>query len=220
MQKRGLKIGTYDTAAELWLLAELELTAPEVVTNYVDVPGRRKGPLDLSATLTDGDPVYSTRTLSATFESSEGSRTEREGRIENMMNQLHGQRVNIVLPDDPQRFLVGRIQVEREYNTPAHASVRLTAVCEPWRYSAAETAVTMQAETAQKSGILHNRGRLAVVPDLKITGGDVLITVGTTSETFGTGQYTRPWLWLPPGGLALKYSGAGTLTFTYREAVL
>lgn len=220
MAKRGLKIGYYDTAVNLWLLTELELTAPETVTNYVSVPGRRKGPLDLSTALTDGDPVYSSRTLTATFESSEGNRTEREERIDYMMNQLHGRRLNIIQPDDPQRFLVGRVQCERVYNNPAHACVRLAAVCEPWRYNNAETVATFQATSTQQTGKLYNQGRLALVPLLVVTGGGVQLVSGASSWSLSVGSYSLPDLLLPHGGLDFKYSGTGALTFTYREAVL
>lgn len=220
MVKRGLKVGSYDTAANLWLLTGLILAEPETVTNYVNVPGRRKGPLDLSTALTDGDPVYSSRTLTATFESSEGNRTDREERISCMVNQLHGQRLSITLPDDPQRFLVGRVQVERVYNDPAHASVRLTATCEPWRYNNAETVATFQATETQQTGKLYNRGRLAMVPLLKVMGGGVQLVSGTSSWNLSAGSYSLPDLLLPPRGLDIKYSGSGTLIFIYREAVL
>lgn len=220
MIRRGLIVGSYDTAANLWLLTGLDLAEPETVTNYVNVPGRRKGPLDLSTALTDGDPVYSSRTLTATFESSEGDRTEREDRISYMVNQLHGQQLNITLPDDPQCFLVGRVQVERVYNDPAHASVRLTATCEPWRYNNTETVATFQATETQQTGKLYNHGRLAMVPLLKVTGGDVQLVSGASSWDLSAGSYSLPDLFLPRRGLDIKYRGSGTLIFIYREAVL
>lgn len=220
MIRRGLIVGSYDTAANLWLLTGLDLAEPETVTNYVNVPGRRKGPLDLSTALTDGDPVYSSRTLTATFESSEGDRTEREDRINDMVDRLQGQRLRITLPDDQQRFLVGRVQVERVYNDPAHASVRLTATCEPWRYNDAETVAAFQAAETQQTGRLYNQGRLALVPLLAITGGTVQLLSGSSSWDLSAGTYSLPDLLLPHGGREIKYRGTGALIFTYREAVL
>lgn len=220
MQKRGMVIGNYDTAARLWTLTGWTLSDPAQVTSLLDIPGRRKGPLDLSTANTDGDPVYGSRTLEATFETSEGDRPEREERISYMVNALDGYELEITLPDDPHRFIVGRVSVKRIYNDMTHASVAVAATCEPWRYSAAETVVVLVAETASKSAMLVNTGRLAVVPTLTVSGGDVRLVVGNTSKAMSPGTYIMPDLLLPKGGVAITYSGTGTLVVTYREGVL
>lgn len=142
--KRKILIGTYDTAEHLWTLAGWTLSDPEQVRSWVDVPGRRKGPIDASTVLSDGDPVYGNRTLTITLESSEGTRLEREARIEQMLNWLDGWWVNIVLPDDVDtrhRYMRGTVSVKKIYNNLAHAQVQVTAICEPWKYAAAETIV-------------------------------------------------------------------------------
>lgn len=220
MVKRGFLIGDYDTAAEKWTLTSWKLDDPVFVSNLVDVPGRRKGPLDLSAALTDGDPVYGSRPLTATFECSEGTRLEREDKISDMINALDGWRLNIVLPDDPYRYITGRVSVARGYNDLAHASVSVTATCEPWRYNATETAVVLTATATARTATLLNRGRLAVVPLLTVTGGEVLLVYGAHSWALSPGTYALPDLLLTHGESVVTYSGAGTLTITYREAVL
>lgn len=142
--KRKFLIGTYDTAEHLWTLAGWTLSAPEQVRSWVDVPGRRKGPIDASTVLSDGDPVYGNRTLTITLESSEGTRLEREARIEQMLNWLDGWWLDIVLPDDVdtrRRYMRGTVSVKKIYNDLAHAQVQVTAICEPWKYAAAETIV-------------------------------------------------------------------------------
>jgi hypothetical protein len=220
MEKRGFLIGNYDTAAEQWTLTEWKLADPAVVTDLVDVPGRRKGPLDLSTALTDGDPVYGSRQLTATFECSEGTRMEREARISTMVNWLDGWRLNIVLPDDPYRYITGRVSVARNYNDLAHASVSVTAICEPWRYNAAETTVVLSATATAQAAALLNGGRLSVVPRLQVSGGDVVLVYGASSWALGEGVYDLPDLLLQAGESVVTYSGAGVLTLTYREAVL
>lgn len=217
---REIRFGEYYThASGLWTLAGLELTDAKYEENMVTVPGR-SAPLDLSAALTDGDPTYGTRTLKATFESSEGSRLARESRISQVVNMLDGYRMNIVLPDDPEHYLTGRVHVERLYNDEAHASIRVTATCDPWRYAKDETVVTLQATAVEQTATLTNWGRLGVVPLLNITQGDVLLTFGTASWALGVGSYALPDLYLKYGEHPLTYSGAGVLTLTYREAVL
>ncbi len=221
MTKRGLIIGTYDTAVQGWTLtADWAFSDPVQETKYVDVPGRRKGPLDVSTALTDGDPVYGSRTLTAVLETSEGNRLERESRISIMTNWLDGWRADIVLPDDEQHYVVGRVSVAKLYNDLAHASVRVTAVCEPWRYNKEETVIVLESATAAQTATLPNQGRLAVIPLLSISGGEVLLVSGGSSWALGPGTYALPDLLLPQGGKAVTYSGTGVLTFTYREGIL
>ena len=220
MAKRGLMIGEYNTAAEQWTLTGLTLSAAPQQTNLVDVPGRRKGPLDLSTALTDGEPIYGNRTLTATFESSEGTRLEREDRISAMINRLDGWRLNIVLPDDPHRYITGRVSVSKIYNDLAHASVSVSATCEPWRYNATETTVVLTATTTAQSSALQNHGRLSVVPLLEVRGGEVVLGYGSSSWALSAGTYALPDLLLQTGESVITYRGTGTLILTYREAVL
>lgn len=221
MAKRKIIIGTYDTALMgLWTLSKWEFSPAEQVTDFIDVPGRKKGSLDMSTALTDGDPVYGPRTLTAVLESSEGSRLERESRINVMVNWLDGWRANIELPDDEQHYITGRVSVKKVYNDLAHGSVEVTAVCEPWRYNKEETKVVLLGATEPQKATLPNAGRLAVVPLLTVSEGNVLLVAGGSSWALGPGTYALPDLLLPAGGKEIEYSGAGTLTFTYREGVL
>lgn len=217
---REIRFGEYHTHADgLWTLTGLELTDAKHKQNLIEVPGS-SAPLDLSTSLTNGEPTYGSRTLTATFESSEGSRLAREARISQMTNALDGYRMNIVLPDDKERYLSGRVQIERLYNDEAHASVRVTAVCDPWRYAREETVVTLQATEEAQTAVLVNPGRLGVVPLLAVTGGEVLLFYGTASWALGVGTYALPDIYLLYGEHTITFSGSGVLTFTYREAIL
>lgn len=73
---------------------------------------------------------------------------------------------------------------------------------------------------------LTNAGKLAVVPLVDVVG-EITLKYGDTTHTLSTGKYQLPGLYLTPdGGPArpaahlVECSGAGTATFTYREAVL
>lgn len=222
MEKRRIVFGTYDTAETgLWTLASWSLSPAEYQSAFISVPGR-SGDLDLSAVLTDGEPRYKSRTLTAVLESSEGSRLDRKSRTDTMVNWLDGWRMNITLPDDPDHFITGRVHVAPEYNDLAHCAVKVTAICDPWRYFNEERAVSFSATSTSKSGTLPNLGRLTVVPTLEISGNgaSVNLAAGSSSWALGPGVYQLPDLIVRQGGRAITYSGTGTLTFTYREAVL
>lgn len=218
LTKRTIHLGGYNTASHGWTLAGLELTEPEQVTNYVDVPGRIKGPLDMSTALT-GWPAYTSRDLLVTLEISQGDRQERELIIAELTNRLHGQRVEIIHPDRPHHYAVGRLSVRRLYNNPAHGSVEITGTCEPWLYAAEETQVPLTAASTEKTVTLLNQGAMPVVPLIQV-GGSVRLTYNGASLALSAGTYEWPELYLTPGEHKIAYTGTGAFTITYREAVL
>lgn len=218
MQKRKIIIGDYDTAALGWTLAAWTFSEPIQKTKYEDKPSG-DGSWDLSTALTDGIPRYNDRELTVALELSEGTRLEREEIIRHMVNLLDGLRWPIYLPDDDLHYITGRVHVARDYNDLAHARVTISATCEPWKYSIAETVVTLTASSTAQSTTLYNSGRRAVVPTLTVTGS-VVLGFGTSTLALSAGTYTWPDLLLTTGRHVLTYSGSGTVALTYREAVL
>lgn len=220
MDRRKLVIGTYDTDLNgPWTLASWELSKAEHRSEMVTVPGR-DGELDMSTALTDGEPRYGSRTLTATLERSDGTRLEREAAINTMINWLDGWRVDIRLPDDDGHYLTGRVSVGKDYNDMAHAAVSLTAICDPWRYNDNETVHRLTAGTEELRARLTNGGRRTVIPSITISGGTVLLKYGAYSWALSDGVYQLPDLVVPQGGTEVLYSGTGQISFTYREAVL
>lgn len=222
MARRKIIFGTYDTDLNgPWTLAGWELEAAAFRTQYVEVPGR-DGDLDMSTALTDGSPRYGSRNLTVTLERSDGTRLDREAAINTMVNWLDGWRLDIRLPDDEGHYLTGRVHVVKNYNDPAHASVTVTAVCDPWRYNDHETVVRVTAGTDLQEARLTNSGRRTVVPVVEITGDGAAINLvfGAYSWALGAGTYQLPDIVVPQGGASVTYSGVGEVAFTYREAVL
>lgn len=83
---------------------------PEVYTNYVDIPGRKTGPVDLSEALTNG-PAYKSSEGSWEFVSG----IENDNRPETYSQLkafLHGKTMKIVLEEDPYHYYNGRFYVE------------------------------------------------------------------------------------------------------------
>ena len=224
MQKRKIIIGTYDTDFDgLWTLTGWALSKATAQENYATVPGHN-GPLDLSTVLTDGEPYYGSREFEAILESSEGTRLEREARIEKMINKLDGWRLNIILPDDPLHYISGRVRVERLYNDLAHGSVQVSATVDPWRYNKSETVVGLNATEEEQTAVLINNGRRSVVPRITVNNGTVTIiySTGTEEKTWalGPGEDLLADIYLKSGAVPVRYSGTGQIIFTYREAVL
>lgn len=219
MEKRRILFGTYNTALHDWTLTGWNLAPAEQKTQYLEKPNG-DGSWDFSTVLSDGVLRYRDRELTASFECSEGDRMSREAKIRHMVNTLDGMKLEIRLPDDADHYLVGRLHVIREYNDLAHAAVTVTAVCEPWKYSNSETVVEVTASATAQTITLHNSGRRAIVPQLTVTGGSISLKYENNTTTATTATKMWPALLLTPGTHGLEYSGSGTITFKYREAVL
>ena len=216
--KRKIIFDDYDTAVNgLWTLAACYLSEAEPVTNLVEIPGRVDGPLDASTALT-GDIQYQPRTLEVTLESSEGTRQDRKKKIDYMVNKLHGQRVKIWLPDDGLHYLLGRLSIVEEYNDHAHASVNVTATCEPWKYDNDELVNKVTLTSTAKPVVLSN-DRRTVCPVITVQGSLKLV-FNSITYTLSTGTYKFPDLILRQGDQTVNVSGTGSVTFTYRKAVL
>ena len=219
MNKRSIDIGGYNTAAEGWTLSALSFSDPVHDQVLIKIPGSSVT-LDMSTVLSDGEPTYSTRTLTATLECSEGTRRDRLALVSDMINRLDGRRVDIVLPDDPNRYVTGRVAVKTRYNDLAHASVSISATCDPWRYSDTETVVSLVGASTQKTKTLTNGGRKAVVPAIQVEGGEVSLGFGENTWTLSVGSYVLPDIYLTPGNHSVTYKGTGTAVLTWREGIL
>lgn len=221
MNKRRIIIGDYDTAESGWTLSAWDFSAAKHKETLVAKPGG-DGAWDLSTALSDGIPRYQSRTLTATLERSDGDRESREYEIREMVNALDGLQWNIYLPDDVDRYVVGRVSVARKYSDLAHAAVTVTATCEPWKYNQYDTVQEIQATAAAQTHHVYNGGRQAVVPVLEVEGASasVLLVYGTMSRALSAGTYQVPDLLLTPGAHEIRISGSGLLRISYREAVL
>lgn len=219
MEKRHIVIGSYDTT-DFWTLTGCTLEAPTLRTNYVEVPGRN-GFLDLSTATTDGEPVYSDRSLTITLESSEGTKTERDAEITKLYTSLDGYRVNIVLPDENGYYRTGRCTIGVDYSNLAHAALTITATVTPLRTKNAESSIYRTLSTSQVSFTVTNNGR-PVVPSIAVES-ETAIVFGDTTTTLSAGTWTVPAIRLANGANTIKAkatSGTGKITLTWHEVTL
>lgn len=197
-------------------LTAKDVTAPEAKTNYVSIDGM-SGTLDLSEALT-GDVLYNDRTVTASFWSSEGTFQERATLLKTVTAALHGKKVQIVEPDDPEYYFLGRIKIKSVEQDQVHIAFTIEATCEPWRYAVEETERRVDVN-GDLDAVINNTGVKTLTPTLTVTG-TVYVTFNgnTTKLTAGTWKITD--LRLAQGVNVVKLSGWGSVTFTYREAGL
>lgn len=212
--KRAFLFDKYNTAYD-WglLLTAKDLTPPEPKTNYVQLDGR-SGSLDLTEALT-GEVTYNDRTLTATFVSTDGSFADRVALLRDITAALHGRKVTIVDPDDPDHYLLGRIKV-KALQAPSYMELSIEATCDPWRYAINETERRVDAPG---DVVIRNDGSRTVTPVLTVIGSVSITDNGVTTE-LTEGSYKITDLRLTPGVNVIGVAGPGSVTFTYQEADL
>ena len=198
-------------------LTSKDVTAPEVKTNYVSIDGMH-GTLDLTEALT-GDVLYNDRTVTASVWSDEGTFLERAALLKTITSSLHGKKVQIIEPDDPEHYFLGRIKIKNVVQDQVHIEFTIEATCEPWRYAVEETKRRVVVNNATVDAVINNNGVKALTPALIVTGTvHVTFNGNTTKLTEGTWKISD--LRLAQGVNVIKLYGWGTVTFVYREADL
>lgn len=205
-----------------WYDWRLTLTAKDVSpadpkTNYITLDGVH-GSLDLSEALT-GEVVYNDRTVTASFWTSEGTFQERVALLRDIITTLHGKKVNIIEPDDPDHFFLGRVKITSLEQDNVHTAFTIEATCEPWRYAINETDRLVEVNGGQTDVAIHNDGVKTLCPVVAIKGKVKIIYNGVTTE-LPEGSYKITDLRLVHGVNVVRVSGTGSVTFTYREAGL
>ena len=197
-------------------LTAKDVTAPEPKTNYVDIDGM-SGTLDLSEVLT-GDVLYYDRTVTASFWSSEGTFQDRAMLLKTITSAIHGKKVQIIEPDDPEHYFLGRIKIKGVEQDQVHIAFTIEATCEPWRYSVEETERRVNVN-GDMDVVINNNGVKTLTPTLTVDG-TVYVTHNGNTTKLTTGSWKITDLRLSQGVNVVKLSGDGTLKFTYREADL
>lgn len=195
-----------------------KISDPEPKTNYVKLDGMH-GSLDLSESLT-GDIHYDDRTISMTLWTDYGNRKDRESLLQRITNFLHGQRVTIIEPDDPDHYFNGRAKIKSKKNTSAYAEVVIEAVCEPWRYARAETVREVEIGTAGAIDVVINNGGVKILSPTITVDGSVEIGDSSQRIQLDSGAYFIPDIKLRRGVNIIRVSGNGSVKFSYREAYL
>lgn len=215
--RRFFTIDKYNTWYD-WRLTltgkEIELAAPK--TNYVQLDGM-SGSLDFTEALT-GEVAYGDRTVLASFVTSEGTYAEREERLRAITTVLHGRKVKLIEPDDPDHYFLGRVKVTPGVKNLAYTKLELEAICDPWRYAVNETERLVLVD-GEVDAVIVNHGDKTVLPSITVTGTVELTFNGGVTE-LTAGSYRIADLKLVRGANVVGLTGNGTVTFTYREASL
>lgn len=211
---KGITFGGLHSYRDLKLLLNKpEIGAPPVKKKELEIEGA-----DGSIDLTDffGRPTFGNVTHKFTF-SSMIPRSEHLTLFTQIKNALHGQKLRIVLDDDPGFYYVGRCDVSPYTNEKGVAIISIECECEPYKYKLAKTVVS-RAVNGTDTIVLTN-ARKRAVPEITTTAA-MTIAFGDGTWTTNAGTYTIPELELAEGDNHVTVAGVGNITFTWQEASL
>ena len=200
------------------VLTAKDITPPEPKTNYVDIDGM-SGTLDLSESLT-GEIMYQDRTVSASFWTNEGSYKDRERLLQEIVSTLHGKKIKIIEPDDPDHYFYGRVKINSQKNILPYAEFSIECMCEPWRYKLNESVRRVDVDPRSVTEVvIHNNGVKSLNPEITVTGS-VNIHFNGINTKLTPGTYKISDIRLRQGVNMISITGTGSVTFTYREGDL
>ena len=198
------------------VMSEKIIGTPEVKTKTADL-NDRDGVLDFTDALL-GVPAYGTRELSFVFDYLD-SVEEWTRLFTEIRNFLHGRRVKIVEPDDPDYYYLGRVNV----GDPSGGRVKTFSVdvtADTWKYKATGETVVKGNATASETIVLPNDWR-PVCPKITTTGAVTFEFGGVNYSIAGAGTFQFPKIRLAYGeNLFNIVSGSGEITFKYQEGAI
>lgn len=226
----GVTFGEKHTYRDWGLLPKSRPTVapPDVVTNYVDVPGL-DGQLDLSEVLT-GRVGYQTRDFSAEFLVID-ARNRWDTLYSEILDTLHGQRVKIILDEDPGYYYMGRVTVNTLKSDRKTATISIKAVCDPYKLEIAGSLDDWLWDTFNfETGIIRDYKALTVdgtltlmIPGTRRPCIPTITVSAAMTATFGGKEYAMTSgsnrisdIIITQGDNVLTFTGDGTVSIDYR----
>lgn len=200
------------------VLTAKDVTPPEPKTNYVKIDGM-SGSLDLSEALT-GEITYEDRTVTASFWTDEGSYNDRANLLKDIISTLHGKKIKIIEPDDPDHYFYGRVKIKSSKNILPYLEFTIECICEPWRYAIEDTVREIEVDSREATNIVIRNNGVKTLSPLITVVGSVDIIYENTKTALTSGQYKISDLKLYRGFNIVGVSGSGSVTLTYKEADL
>ena len=211
---KGITFGSLHSFNNLHLiLSQKTIGTPSPKREVIDIPGG-DGVLDLTEFF--GAVKYSNRQLSFEF-STMVPQSQFMDLFAQVQNALHGQKMNIILDDDPEWFYVGRITVSEWKAEKNIGKLTIDCDCEPFKQSIYTTTVTKVVSSNATISLANDK--MPTVPTITTTK-EFLISFGGYNDMYPAGSFTIPELELWEGNNQVYVEGSGTITFTYRKGRL
>lgn len=195
----------------LWLKRYPLISTPQPKTKFVDVPGADGG-LDLAKALT-GQVQYHRRTITMEFTIAE--RRDKWPEIHSdIMDQLHGKDVDIILDDDPEYCYTGQLTVSDPEPDKVTSGITITADVEPYKTRLQSTRRSVQVDGISTVTIMGNRK--PVIPAITASAA-MQMTFGGRTYDLPAGESTFADIIIREGMNTFTFTGSGGASLEYRE---
>lgn len=143
------------------------ISPPSPKTLYIDIPGS-DGVLDLTESLT-GDVKFENRTITCEFNVID-SRKRWSNIYSEILDYLHGQRIKIILDEDPTYYYVGRFQVNEWKSDKVTSLITIEGNVEPYKSEVCGSLDDWEWDSFNfETGIIRQWKDLTVEDSLTIT---------------------------------------------------
>lgn len=211
---KGIKFGNYHSWDDFSLILngkEIEAPSPKVET--VDIPGG-DGVLDYTEYF--GGVKYNNRKLKFNF-STIVSQSEFLDLFSAIQNAIHGQKMKIILDDDPDFYYFGRVTVDSWKADKNVGKITIECDCEPYKYKLNKTTVTNVVTDSAE--LTFANSRKPAVPAITLTAAAQISFSGST-YALGAGTTTSGEIVFSQGNNVLTITGSTTITVEYQEGEL
>lgn len=187
-------------------------TAPAPKTKYIDITGM-DGSLDY--TEQDGYVRYKNGTMVIKV-SKQTDMSDHYAQMAVLKRLCHGRKRKIILPYDPEYYLMGRISLKDSCDG-YWSSAELTITYEPYRY---KIKPTIREKQISGSGelICRNLG-MSVIPTINCSAA-MRVTLKGVEYSLVAGNNSVDDIIFVAGDNRLNFSGTGKVTVTYQEGWL
>lgn len=183
---------------------------PSVKENYVDIAG---GDSSIDLTEAVGGVVYDDGEIDFKF-------TLKDFMLkEQMKNDLHGKRMQIVLEREPDFYYDGRVRCTKDEWNKGLYELHFTARVKPYKYEVREYLHIETINSLKDKKIYIENKRMPVMPRITVTGTLYVIYEGM-KYTFKDGAYQFPEFTFFEGRNSMSIHGNGTIKFEFRRGQL
>lgn len=183
------------------------ITPPAAKENYVDIAG---GDSSIDLTEAVGGVAFEDGAIDFKFTLTD------VGKKEQMKNDLHGRRMEIVLEREPEFCYEGRLSVTSEKQVGSLYELCMRAKVKPYK---TEKMMVHEEEVAGEKDIILFSDRMPVMPTMTVKGH---LTISYEGFRFAleTGTYEIPEITFRDGINRVRVSGKGSIRFAYRKGRL
>lgn len=212
---KGVKFGGLHSYYEWGLiLSSKEIKAPKPKTKEIEVEGS-DGFLDYTEYF--GGVKFENRQLSFNFSKMNIVPDGFLALFSVVQNALHGQKMQVILDDDPAHYYYGRVLVNEWKSNKRVGEIVIEVDAEPYKYKVAETMISHDVTGAAE--IVLTNSKMPVVPEITTTAAMTIAFDGFTAAV-QAGTFRLPELQLKEGQNRVSVTGTGTISFAYREGSL